>query len=112
MGRIAEALRGNLRQLAQADARLLRQIDQALPADGLDALNIKQLKQCCREQGLKGYSSLGKQMLIARLRAAIWDDPEFLGSPTDVLQMQIDQLSDQLQDVLHGVENAPTIDRR
>ena len=49
---------------------------------------------------------------IARLRAEIWDDPAFLASPTDVLQMQIDQLADQLQDVLHGVDNAPAIDRR
>ncbi|MFM7108691.1 MAG: hypothetical protein ACKOZU_08860 [Planctomycetaceae bacterium] len=49
---------------------------------------------------------------IARLRAEIWDDPAFLASPTDVLQMQIDQLADQLQDVLHDVDNAPTIQRR
>jgi hypothetical protein len=49
---------------------------------------------------------------IARLRARIWEDPSFLASPTDVLQMQIDQLGDQLQDVLHGVDNAPALDRR
>ena len=49
---------------------------------------------------------------IARLRAEIWDDPVFLVSPTDVLQMQVDQLADQLQDVLHGVDNAPALDRR
>lgn len=49
---------------------------------------------------------------IARLRAEIWDDPAFLVSPTDVLQMQVDQLADQLQDVLHGVDNAPALDRR
>jgi len=49
---------------------------------------------------------------IARLRVEIWDDPEFLSSSTAVLQMQIDQLADQLQDVLVGVENAPAIDRR
>ncbi len=49
---------------------------------------------------------------IARLRADIWDDPVFLASPTDMLQMQIDQLADQLQDVLHDVENAPAIQRR
>ena len=49
---------------------------------------------------------------IARLRAEIWDDPAFLASPTDVLQMQIDQLADQLHDVLHGVDNAPAIERR
>ena len=49
---------------------------------------------------------------IARLRAEIWDDPAFLASPTDVLQMQVDQLADQLHDVLQGVDNAPAIDRR
>lgn len=49
---------------------------------------------------------------LARLRAEIWDDPAFLASPTDVLQMQIDQLSDQLQDVLFQVENAPAMQRR
>ena len=52
------------------------------------------------------------QLEIARLRAEIWDDPSFLASPTDVLQMQIDQLADQLQDVLQGVDNAPALDRR
>jgi len=49
---------------------------------------------------------------IARMRAEIWDDPTFLASPNDVLQMQIDQLADQLQDVLLSVDNAPTLDRR
>jgi hypothetical protein len=70
MGRIAEALRSNLRELAQADARLLRELDEALPADGLDGLTAKELKERCRERGLKGYSSLRKEELIARLRAA------------------------------------------
>ncbi len=49
---------------------------------------------------------------IARLRAEVWDDPAFLASPTDVLQMQIDQLADQLQDISHRVDNAPALDRR
>jgi polyhydroxyalkanoate synthesis regulator phasin len=49
---------------------------------------------------------------IARLRAQVWDDPAFLASPTDVLQMQIDQLADQLQDMAHHVDNAPALDRR
>lgn len=49
---------------------------------------------------------------IARLRAEVWDDPAFLASPTDVLQMQIDQLADQVQDMAHRVDNAPALDRR
>lgn len=68
MGRIAESLRSNLRELAQADARLLRELDGALPADGLDELTLKQLKERCRERGLKGTSGLRKAALVARLR--------------------------------------------
>jgi hypothetical protein len=52
------------------------------------------------------------QLEIARLRAEIWKDPTFLGSPTEVLQMQIDQLADQMHDLVQRVETAPTIDRR
>lgn len=49
---------------------------------------------------------------IARLRAEIWDDPAFLESPTDILQMQIDQLADQVQDVVFDVDNSPAVRRR
>lgn len=70
MGMIAIALRSNLRQLTQADARLLRELDAALPADALDGLNLKQLKERCKQLGLKGYSSLKKPELILRLRTA------------------------------------------
>lgn len=69
MGQLADALRANLRELAQADARMLRELDAALPAADLDALSLKQLKQRCKQKGLKGYSSLSKPQLIARLRA-------------------------------------------
>ena len=70
MGQLADALRGNLLTLAQADARLLRELDSVLPADGLDGFTLKQLKERCRQQGLKGTSNLKKAELIARLRAA------------------------------------------
>jgi hypothetical protein len=52
------------------------------------------------------------RLQIARLRAEIWDDPAFLASPTDVLQMQVDQLSDQLQELVQRVDDAPSLDRR
>jgi len=68
MGRIAEALRSNLRELAQADARLLRELDGALPTDGLEELTIRQLKERCRQRGLRGTSGLRKADLIRRLR--------------------------------------------
>jgi hypothetical protein len=81
MGKIAEKLRGNLRDLAQADARFLRELDDALPAapapkpgvagalaDGLEALSGRDLKTLCKERGYKGYTSLNKAALIQRLR--------------------------------------------
>lgn len=52
------------------------------------------------------------RLIIARLRAEIWDDPAFLASPADVLQMQVDQLADQLQEVVQRIDNAPSLDRR
>ena len=81
MGKIAEALRANLRELAQADARMLRELDGALPlmaqteprvagelAEGLERLGVKALKALCKERGFKGYTSLNKAALIQRLR--------------------------------------------
>jgi len=81
MGKIAEALRANLRELAQADARMLRELDGALPlmaqteprvagklADGFDRLGVKELKALCKERGFKGYTGLTKAALIQRLR--------------------------------------------
>jgi hypothetical protein len=81
MGKIAEALRESLRQLAQADARILRELDGALPsmsqpepqvagelAEGLEKLGVKELKALCKERGFKGYTGLNKAALIQRLR--------------------------------------------
>lgn len=58
------------------------------------------------------FRLLQLRLEVARLRADVWDDPAFLASPTDVLQMQIDQLADQVQDMAHSVDSAPAIDRR
>jgi hypothetical protein len=87
MGRIADALRANLRELAQADARLLRDLDAELPVaspappaalpDGLEQFSLTKLKQLCKQRGLRGYSSLRKPELLARLRSG---DPQT--SPT------------------------------
>lgn len=81
MGRIAEALRANLRELTQADARLLRELDGVLPSmaqpepqvagelvEGLERLGVKELKALCKERGFKGYTGLNKAALIQRLR--------------------------------------------
>lgn len=81
MGKIAEALRANLRELAQADARMLRELDDALPAvtapqpgaakalaDGLEALTLPNLRALCKQRELKGCSGLNKAALIQRLR--------------------------------------------
>ena len=81
MGRIAEALRANLRELTQADARLLRELVGALPSmaqpepqvagelvEGLERLGVKELTALCKERGFKGYTGLNKAALIQRLR--------------------------------------------
>ncbi len=79
------ASRANLRELSQADARMVRGLDEALPvaaqpqpakeamlagnlADGLDRLGVKELKAHCKQRDLKGYSSLARTSLIQRLR--------------------------------------------
>lgn len=95
MGKIAEALRANLRELAQADARMLRELDGVLPAaqspppavagilpDGLDALSVPALRGICKQKGLKGYSRLPKPTLIARLRGG--EVQQALSSPPKV----------------------------
>ena len=92
MGRIAESLRSNLRELAQADARLLRELDGALPSDGLEALNLKQLKERCRQRGLKGTSGLRKAALIARLREEPSPPAVKPGSDLPALEARLDRM--------------------
>ena len=85
MGKIADALRSNLQQLAQSDARSLRELDQQLKAAGETRANqptlsgvdtnsllgrgsfeqqtLITLKRLCKENGIKGYSKLKKPEL-------------------------------------------------
>ena len=93
MGKIAEALRSNLRSLAESDARNLRDLDQELRAlrdthlseqqvlpqrSEVKALlgggtfqqqTVAALKRICKENGIKGVSKLRKAELAARLTA-------------------------------------------
>lgn len=82
MGQIADALRANLRELAQSDARSLRALDEELRAatttspskpaaalpDGLERLTTTQLRARCKAAGLSRYSRLTKPELLALLR--------------------------------------------
>ena len=90
MGRIAEALRANLREIVESDARSLRETDKELKAaraavaapelkhsDSIKALlgkgsfqsqTVKTLKGLCKENGIKGYSQLKKAALIDVLK--------------------------------------------
>ena len=92
MGKIAEALRSNLRAVAESDARNLRDIDQELrkataPAASTHQLTgrerlaallgqgsfqqqtVTTLRRLCKENGIRGTSKLRKAELAARLTA-------------------------------------------
>jgi hypothetical protein len=47
---------------------------------------------------------------IARLRLALWEDPANVPSIIDEMQMQIDQLTDHVVDLLDQIENDRIID--
>ena len=90
MGRIAEALRANLREVVESDARTLRETDKELkaaraavgspqlkPTQSIKALlgkgsfqsqTVKTLKSLCKENGIKGVSKLKKAGLVAVLK--------------------------------------------
>ena len=91
MGKIAEALRNNLRSIAESDARSLRELDRELGAiretssPGQQALTqrpetnallgegtfmqqtVATLKRICKENGIKSVSKPRKAELAARL---------------------------------------------
>ena len=90
MGRIAEALRANLREIVESDARSLRETDQELKAAraAVGSSQLKQvesvkallgqgtfmqqtkpvLQQLCKEHGIKRYSQLNKTELAKLLK--------------------------------------------
>jgi len=90
MGRIAEALRANLREVVESDARALRETDKELKAaretvgspqlkqsDFVKAFlgkgsfqfqTVKALKGLCKTNGIKGFSKLKKAALVAILK--------------------------------------------
>lgn len=49
---------------------------------------------------------------IAAIRLALLEDPAFLDSPLDVIQLQIDQLSDLILDAADHIDVTPALDRR
>ena len=93
MGRLAEALRANLKSVAASDARALRELDQELraatsgvvPSEAhltgqVDAKallgkgsfkqqTVTTLRRICKENGIKGFSKLKKADLCQTLEA-------------------------------------------
>ena len=128
MGKIAEALRANLRELAQADARMLRELDGALPlmaqtesrvagelVEGLERLGVKELKALCKERGFKGYIGLTKAALIQRLQggeaplaAKAAGQAEAKPSGLAAIEVRLDRMEALLQRIAErvGVSNA------
>ena len=93
MGRLAEALRANLKSVAESDARSLREMDQELKAatsgfvpseaqlsgqvdakallgkGSFQQQTVKTLRRLCKENGIKGFSKLKKAELCKTLEA-------------------------------------------
>ncbi|KZR91874.1 hypothetical protein MITS9509_01795 [Synechococcus sp. MIT S9509] len=94
MGQIAEALRANLKAVAESDARALRDLDRelnnasmqagaaqpaALPGQtsikallgrgSFSSQTVSTLKRLCKKHGITGVSRLRKAELVARLEA-------------------------------------------
>ena len=92
MGKIAEALRANLKAVTQSDARALRELDQELKAataaigtpapaalggrpdvkallgqGSFEQQTVKTLKQLCKDHQIRGFSKLKKSELCKAL---------------------------------------------
>ena len=99
MGRLADALRANLRAVAESDARALREIDQELKAASSQYTSVSELsgtanaaallgkgsfkqqtvatlKRLCKENSIKGYSKLNKLELCKALEARGIEAPQ------------------------------------
>lgn len=57
-------------------------------------------------------AQLETKLEIARLRLELWSDASFRQSPVDVMQMQIDQLTDFVVDAVDSIDAAPAMHRR
>ncbi len=89
MGRIADSLRANLREVARSDARSLKEMDTELRSatqfSGTPQLNQskkvkallgqgswdqtnKTLQELCKKNGIKGFWNLNKSGLVALLK--------------------------------------------
>ena len=122
MGQIAEALRSNLRSLAESDALSLRGMDQELKAarvatsprqqllmqqPAVKALlgggtfqqhTVASLKRLCKENGIQGVSKLRKTELAERLSAEVVNPPP---RPLESLRKQ--ELIALVKQLLEGV---------
>ena len=89
MGRIADSLRANLREVAKSDARSLKEMDEelrtatqlsgvhqlkqskkvkALLGQGSWNQTNKTLQELCKKNGIKGFWNLNKSGLVALLK--------------------------------------------
>lgn len=98
---------GNALEMQQAEAKAMVRVAEEELAAAV-AVHRRQ-PTALSENALR---QLEARVEIARLRAALWDDPSFHRSPVDIMQMQIDQLADLLIDAVDDVDAAPTINRR
>jgi hypothetical protein len=98
---------GNALELQRAAAKSMARIAQE-EFEAAAAVHRRQ-PEAVSEQDLRQFEVRAE---IARLRAALWDDPSFQRSPIDAMQMQIDQLADLVIEAADAVDAAPTINRR
>jgi len=82
--------------IADEDLAAARAVRQRQPA-AMPAVDLRQLE-------IKAE--------IAAIRLALLEDPAFLDSPLDVMQLQIDQLADLILDAADRLDAAPALERR